>query len=534
MKGLISLEILEIKDKKFCLFEGGLEIYEENNIPIYLKHRELRNKALSGIKNSFINKIKHERKLNRVMELCIKSSNACNLSCEYCFRKPNSNSFDIDNISKFIESILKSNNVEKVKIDLTGDSEPLLEIDKLKEIIDLCDEIGLEHDVEFVYCLNSNGTIFNTEIQEFLYKNSVLFGFTYEGISLNRNQRVYNSGLPAIKEIEQNILRYGLNKNALFGLSMTLTSAHTDLVTEYKNMLNFSNSISMRIVNTFDKNGVNDSNLNLWKDKYTKLADFFLDELKLENYKTILPILKSRDFFGSYLQIMLYNIKKNQPCLAGYKQFFLNYDGSVYLCPWGNGNSKYKVGHNGEVNEDLSIKYKNATVDNDHMCKSCEWRYICGGECNVIKGDNSNLDSWCSLKKHLIGLAIYINDWIENNNPNIKAFLIKEVNKNTYEEVIEDYIRTIRYVFKTKNIRKGPNIIKNEIECIENGPSINGYIKYLEANNLKIKIISCGTIIKNDKDVLIIHEKNDDYNNYKIINNYDYVLKSSETAIIVL
>ena len=150
------------------------------------------------------------------------------------------------------------------------------------------------------------------------------------------------------------------------------------------------------------------------------------------------------------------------------------------------------------MNEDLSIKYKNATVDNDHMCKSCEWRYICGGECNVIKGGNLNLDSWCSLKKHLIGLAIYINDWIENNNPNIKSFLIKEVNKNTYEEVIEDYIRTIRYVFKTKNIRIGPNIIKN------------------------------------NKDVLIIHEKNDDNHNYKIINNYDYILKSSETAIIAL
>lgn len=523
------MDKIEIFNHKYYIDAGGLFIYNEKDIPIYLNSEKIRNEINDKIEENFLKDIDSKNKNNKVLEIYLKSSNRCNLRCSYCFRKERKIEFNEKTVIEFISNIIDKYDCEKIKVDLTGDSEPLMEIPKLKSIIDICNNIGKEKGVEFVYGLNSNGTVFDEKIKEFLYNNSILFGFTYEGVSLEKNKRIYNNGQAAVDDVEKNIRKYNLNNNKLFGISMTLTSEHNDLVKEYKKLLELCNAVSMRIVNTFDELGVNVNNLKDWKRKYDELAIFLLNSIKEKKYDIVVPILRSRDFFGSFFQTILFNVKKNQPCLAGYRQFFLNYDGCVYLCSWGCDDERYKMGEQSILDFEKVKLYENRTVNDSEGCNKCDFKYICGGECHIIGGKDVNLDAWCDLKRHLIGLAIHIVDWMNKHDEEGKKILMESISSNMYCDSIEDYIKVSMEIFEKFHIGKGANIIKNEIDCVDCGPEFEIFYEYLKENGLKVgRYIKC----KDNKNaIFVLHEKISGYNKYKIILKEE-ITKNNEKNII--
>lgn len=520
---------MKVLDKEICFEAGGLICCEQGNNINYVN-----DKIKNTVENKLIEKFKNEAAIvndrNNVIEIYLKSSNKCNLKCSYCFRKVQNIEFNPQNIQQFICMVIDKYNCKKVKIDLTGDSEPLMEINKLKDIIDICNNIGIDRGIEFVYSLNSNGTYFDESILKFLYDNSILFGFTIEGFSLKQYKRIYKDGKIAQDDVLANIKKYNLDKNPLFGTSMTLTSEHTDLVKEYSELIKICNAVSMRIVNVFDESGVIDNNVDDWINMYNDLACYLLNELKEKRYDNFLPIIRSRDFFGTYIKAMLFNVRRNQACLGGYKQLFLNYTGEVFVCSWGYSDEKYKVGNYQELIEDRIEHYKNYTVDTDEMCKDCEVRYICGGECHIIRGDNTNLNAWCKLKRHLVGLAFYISDWMKCNDENGLDYIKKSVLSNSFYGEMEPYITVIMNMMSKKNIIKSPNDIKNEISCLTNGPSLDSFLQYIKKYGFKASIAN--KYAKEDGKYYIVHSVINNYNNYSFVDqDLDYTELKDSTII---
>lgn len=161
------MDKIEIFAHKYYVDAGGLFIYNDENIPAYTHSEIIRNKINEKTEKNFLEHIQCVNKNNKVLEICLKSSNKCNMRCSYCFRKENNIKYNENTVRKLIKNIVDKYDSEKIKVDLTGDSEPLMEIQKLKSIIDICNTIGEEKGVEFVYGLNSNGTVFNENIKKF-------------------------------------------------------------------------------------------------------------------------------------------------------------------------------------------------------------------------------------------------------------------------------------------------------------------------------------------------------------------------------
>lgn len=523
---------LEIIDKKFVFEAGGLLNYTMGNEPIYLKGN-FRDKIIANIENKFKSDVSHVNKENDIIEIYLKSSNKCNLRCSYCFRKAQEIPFRIDYIEQFIKNVIHRYNCKKVRLDLTGDSEPLMEIEKLQEIMNACNTIGEQENVEFIYALNSNGTNMDNETLDFLYSNSILFGFTVEGFSLKNYRRVYSNGVIAQDDVINNITKYELYKNNLFGISMTLTAEHEDFVKEYENLLIICNAISMRIVNTFDEIGVIQTNLQEWKRKYRELGLYLLEQLKQKKYEKFIPILRSRDFFGTYIKVALFNVKRNQACLGGYKQVFLNYTGDVFVCSWGYKDDKYKIGTNLSLSEESLDYYEHYTVDTDRSCKKCDVRYICGGECHIIRGENNDedLEAWCELKKYLIGLSFYLVEWLKNNDIKGMAKIKKALNSNNYSGDSEPYINVLKDLFKKSKMVKSANEIKNEVECIDNGPKLKDFFNYLTQNGFSAHLVNeCNEF---DSYTYILHRIIDDYNYYEIIRSKEELPENYQESIII-
>ena len=173
--------------------------------------------------------------------------------------------------------------------------------------------------------------------------------------------------------------------------------------------------------------------------------------------------------------------------------------------------------------------YENRTVNDSEGCNKCDFKYICGGECHIIGGKDVNLDAWCDLKRHLIGLAIHIVDWMNKHDEEGKKILMESISSNMYCDSIEDYIKVSMEIFEKFHIGKGANIIKNEIDCVDCGPEFEIFYEYLKENGLKVgRYIKC----KDNKNaIFVLHEKISGYNKYKIILKEE-ITKNNEKNII--
>ena len=81
------MDKIEIFNHKYYIDAGGLFIYNEKDIPIYLNSEKIRNEINDKIEENFLKDIDSKNKNNKVLEIYLKSSNRCNLRCSYCFRK---------------------------------------------------------------------------------------------------------------------------------------------------------------------------------------------------------------------------------------------------------------------------------------------------------------------------------------------------------------------------------------------------------------------------------------------------------------
>lgn len=108
-------------------------------------------------------------------ELLIMATNACNLHCRYCYESnKNAPSMDVQKIEQQIEQELRlrSKPYSKFIINFHG-GEPLLAFEKVRAVVEWCDEHLSDFDIS--YTTTTNGTILNDEIRDWLVTNKRRF-----------------------------------------------------------------------------------------------------------------------------------------------------------------------------------------------------------------------------------------------------------------------------------------------------------------------------------------------------------------------
>lgn len=341
----------------------------------------------------------------------------CNSECKYCYEK-SMKEFDneLDKKFKFDFSAPTSSNVDikKLKEFLSQDKdavlifyggEPLLEIEKIKEIID---------NIHIPFRMQTNGKLLNQLEAKYLNKiDKILVSLDgdEERTDFNKGQGTYDKVIQNIKLIKKNGYKGEIVAR------MVITPEFTDVYEQVINLINVGfTSIHWQIDAGFYKFDFNEKNFKKFVKEYnkgiTKLIDFWINDMQVN--KRVLKLYP----FLAIIESLLKNQTTKLRCGAGYAGYAIGTDGKIIACPIMNCIVDFEAG-NLYTNPNKLKKF-----DVGGNCKNCDYLDLCGGRCLYWNKANLWPESGdkliCETIKHLI-------DELKSNLPKIKDLIKNKI-----------------------------------------------------------------------------------------------------------
>lgn len=340
----------------------------------------------------------------------------CNKQCRYCYEK-SMKLAEFDNLDSCKLEIdektpVKSEvNVNKLdKFLKTGDTlifyggEPLLEIEKIKEIID---KIGNK----VKYRMQTNGMLLNEIPIEYLKKiDKILVSIdgTKERTDFNRGNGTYDKVIENINKIRYN----GYSGEIV--ARMTISQDSPDIYEQVLHLVSLVdrgvfNSIHWQIDAGFYRSDFDEKKFSRFVEEYnksiSKLIEWWINNLKKKRFYLLYP-------FVGIAQSIAKNEKTLMRCGAGHSGFAITTNGRIGACPVTNG---IKTFYAGSIDKE---KIKEMNVKRD--CLKCSYLDLCGGRClyqNYAQlWPKEGNELICKTVKHLIDeLKRYKKDYEKEN-----------------------------------------------------------------------------------------------------------------------
>jgi uncharacterized protein len=308
---------------------------------------------------------------------------------KFDFSCPNKFEIDVNKLKDFL-----SKDKEAVLIFYGG--EPLLEIEKIKEIIDK---------INVPFRMQTNGKLLNKLPINYIKKIDKIL------ISLDGNETRtdYNRGEGTHKQVMQNIEE--IKKQGYKGeLIARMTISFADIFDQVLNLVDAGfNSVHWQLDAGFYSHDFDDDFkkfVNSYNESISKLITYWISEMENGRVIKLYP-------FIAIINSLLKNEKTKLRCGAGQEGYAISTDGKIIACPIMNCIEEFKAG-------DLSSNPKDLKKFEIDCTQKCEVGDLCGGRCLYWreaklwpkKGD----DLICETIKH------YINE-LKNKLPKVKSLI---------------------------------------------------------------------------------------------------------------
>lgn len=369
----------------------------------------------------------------------------CNFRCSYCFGKygekyqGNVREFDKVTVVQMLEYFFHQAFPEanQYRIDFVSGGEPLLGMELIKTTVEYCEEFSRKSKKRISIWLCTNGSLLTDDIVEYFEKHKISIGISIDGRKdINDSVRVDSAGKGTYNRICSGIRcaqQKGKNKN-LWGLC-TATNDNCDFVDILNHMkeLGFNNA-QVRLVRGSQK-----YDLRKILQQYDRLSDFLFGTYVDGDLRFLKMILNDNDQFGKVLKRIMLDHLLVRRCNAGINKITICPDGSIYPCDSLVGMDFCKLGNIAQGwNQKL---FSEESVETVSKCKSCDIRYLCGGDCyynSFMKNGClfSPDDEFCAIQKHIIELSIVLRYHMEQTNASLYNLLVRELKKkNGYFEL---------------------------------------------------------------------------------------------------
>lgn len=296
----------------------------------------------------------------------------CNLQCRYCYGK-SMEEFDNGLGEKFTfdfsEPCVSSVKVDKIKSFVEKDKdavlifyggEPLLQIDKIKEIMD---------NIDVPYRMQTNGILLHLLPKEYLdriQKILVSLDGSQERTNFNRGNQTYEKVMKNIEKIKSE----GYSGELI--ARMTIAQEFPDVYEQVISLINAGfTSIHWQLDVGFYKEDFEFNKINNFFKEYnksnSKLIDFWLEKM------TEGKVLKLYPFLG-IIESLLSGEPTKLRCGAGHSGYAISTSGKFVACPIMNSIEDFKAG-------DLNSNPDELKKFEMNECESCDYLDICGGRC---------------------------------------------------------------------------------------------------------------------------------------------------------
>jgi uncharacterized protein len=341
--------------------------------------------------------------------LVLHVTEACNLSCVYCYRKDfaKQNKMTTRIAQKAVDFLFEHcGGLEEVVIVFFG-GEPLLNFNVISFTVKYAQSKALENKKKVSFALTTNATLLTERVVAFLHENSVSVTVSMDGLKhVHDSFRCFPDGSPSYDVI-------------LSGTKKLISTAHKKpvvaRVTVAKDPKNVPETLKHLLNLGFAEAGfapvtthdpvyqLNNENMDLLLDRFRFLAEEFFQ-----------TSLKDRFFGFTNLIDLLVALHqgevKNYPCGAGLGLFSVSPDGKLYICQRFTGDDCLCMGDlfNGFDMRAIKIFREQAELSQKKACKTCHARVICAGGCyhEALIREND-------LKKPNLHYCKWIQGWID-------------------------------------------------------------------------------------------------------------------------
>lgn len=292
----------------------------------------------------------------------------CNSRCKYCYEKSMKEfengleeKWEYDNETPVVSEV----EIEKLKNFLSPKDtlifyggEPLLEIEKIKEIMD---------SISCRFCMQTNGKLLHTLPSEYLNRISKIL-ISIDG---NKERTDFNRGPGSYEFILKNINL--IRKNKFKGeIVARMTLNFPDIFEQIKNILdtNIFDSIHWQIDAGFYKNDFNEEEFSKFVKEYnsqiSKLIELWISEMEKGKVLKLYPLIGITNDLSN-------NTKTKLRCGSGYANYSITTNGNLSACPIMNSVKNFYCGNlNSKKLKEIYVSGK---------CNFCEYLDLCGGRC---------------------------------------------------------------------------------------------------------------------------------------------------------
>ncbi len=330
---------------------------------------------------------------NSAMTLYLLLSQSCNLGCIYCLNGTRTyrtgeklkmgEEVAFRSVEKCLERLDENGTLE---IAFFG-GEPLLNWPLAKKVIKYCEDVLKRKykDKKIKYHITSNLSFLPNDLIEWAKKYRISFLCDVDGVDEIHNIcRPYKGGKPSHSDIVRNIGRL-IQAGLYVSLRATLTSINqhqmVEIVKHHKEIGGRGSSIVPANPVNSDKDIMDDSLLPDPAILIDGLVDVY--QSKIWNSDQLFP-------FSVYSSKIKPGGRIVTGCGAPYGNTpVVDVNGDVYPCIYLVGIKKFYMGNvlYGGYPDRTLLKwmFDILHVDNLKECKICNWRYMCGGGCPVLR-----------------------------------------------------------------------------------------------------------------------------------------------------
>lgn len=304
-------------------------------------------------------------------------ADSCNLACDYCYL-PNSKSHisletGIRIINKVINSAVR-HQYQQVKIKYTG-GEPLFGFDLIAVLHRYAKESACRNQLELSGSVLSNGTLLTPEIIEQIKALNLRLMISLDGIHEYHDcHRHYPDGSGSFGKVSHAI-DTALAQSLIPDISVTVSARNAAGLPELMQWI-------------LDRDLPFSLNFYRENSKSEKYSDLRIKEEKiiqgmLAAYRVIESHLPSRSLLSALADRTNLAVPHLRACSAAHSYLVFDCQGNI---------SKCQMQMDAPVTDILNpdplkalrndrIGLQNLKVDDKEECKSCKWKYWCGGGC---------------------------------------------------------------------------------------------------------------------------------------------------------
>ncbi len=307
-------------------------------------------------------------------------TNACNLSCTYCYVNKNAERMDETTGRAAVEAVFRSalqHGFKTVKLKYAG-GEATLNFQLIQSLHRYAQTLAASSGLALREVVLSNGVALSNPILDFIRDSGISLTISLDGLGSEHDaQRLFANGRGSFKLVAWGIER-AITRGIQPHLTITVTGRSVD-------------GIARPVAFAMDRDLP--FNLNFYRDNDTsgdraalQAEDRRLIAAMRAAFAVIEARLPRRSLIGALVDRANFGGSHTHTCGAGHSYMVIDHRGRLARCQM---EIEKTVADVYAADPLLSLQsvssgFQNISVDEKDGCRSCEWRYWCSGGCPLL------------------------------------------------------------------------------------------------------------------------------------------------------